>query len=110
MTMDELADKFERVGYGNEDITKDDLKLLGLEWQKTYQSLSGRKLILNNWEYFCVYIYEKVSKKEHPGCKLRGAGFRSQAYGKDVAKAIRDKYVNTDHSANCMCSFCMTPA
>jgi hypothetical protein len=84
-----LAKKFERAGYALEEITEEDLGLLGLRLQKTYTTRSGRRIELDNWEHFCIFVYEKVAGESHPGCTLRGRGFRSQAFGKSVADAIR---------------------
>ena len=90
----ELADKFERAGFGNEEhaITQDDLNILGIKLQKSFKSKHfGRVNIEAGWESFCVFVYEKItSGKRHPGSSARGRGFRSQAYGRVVAEALRE--------------------
>jgi len=88
-----LADKIDKAAYGNEDaaITQDDLDILGIKLQKTFKSKHyGRINVEGGWEAFCIFIYEKVTKGEkHPGSVARGRGFRSQAFGRELAEAIR---------------------
>jgi len=90
-----LADKVEKAAYGHEDatITQDDLNILGIKMQKTFQSKHyGRVNIEAGWESFCVFLYEKITGGEkHPGSVARGRGFQSQAYGRAVAQALRER-------------------
>ncbi len=89
MTKEELAKKFIEAGYGSVEIDPEDLEVLGIKMQKTFKSKSGMTIEMENgWESFCAFIYEKVSGNPHPGCSLRGRGFRSQRYGKDIADVI----------------------
>ncbi len=90
LTKEELADKFVDAGYGKVSIDPEDLEVLGIKMQKTFKSKSGRVLRMSNgWESFCSFVYEKITGNPHPGCPFRGRGFRSQSFGKDIAKAIR---------------------
>lgn len=91
MTKEELAEKFVKAGYAQEYIEHSDLEILGItRIPKTFKSKIGFTLHLGNWESFCAFVYEKVTGEPHPGCNLRGRGFRSQKYGRDVANAIRE--------------------
>lgn len=92
MTLLDLAAKFERAGFGREEdaITQEDLNLLGIKLQKTFKSKKyGRINVERGWESFCSFVYEKVTGEPCPGSTLHGTGFRSQAYGRLVAEAIR---------------------
>ena len=89
LTKEELAKKFIDAGYDMVDIVPEDLEVLGLKMQKTFKSKSGRTIKIKGWESLCAFVYEKITGELHPGSRLRGRGFRSQSFAKDVAEAIR---------------------
>jgi len=90
LTKEKLAQNFIEAGEGFADINPDDLIVVGVKkTPKQFKSKNGRTLMLNNWESFCAYVYEQITDEAHPGVRLRGRGFRSRAFGQDVAKAIR---------------------
>lgn len=93
LTLTALADRFEEAGYATAEVEPASLKLLGIDKvPKTFTDKAGRRrTIEGDWESFCTFVYERLTGKEHPGCSMRGRGFRSQAFGRDVAKAIREK-------------------
>lgn len=96
MTLTELADKFEKAGYGHDPIEPQDLEVVGLRYQKSFTSkFFGRVNIEGNWAGFCTFVYEKVTGKQMPHCPAVGQGFRSQFYGRTVAQALREKANDT---------------
>jgi hypothetical protein len=89
-TLNALADKWTDAAYGNVEITPEDLAVLGIEPQDKFESKEYGLINVNEgWESFCTFVYEKLTGNAHPGSAARGRGFRSQAYGKAVADAIR---------------------
>jgi len=90
-----LADKIDRAAFGHEDaaITQTDLDILGIKLQKTFKSQHyGRINVEGGWEAFCIFVYEKITNGEkHPGSVARGRGFRSQAFGRALADALRQR-------------------
>lgn len=93
MTLLELAEKFEEAGRGDVDITEEDLAVLGLKMQKSFKSktANGRRVAIDGWERLCVFVYENLANEAAPKCNLMGRGFRSKAFGRMVAEAIRRK-------------------
>jgi hypothetical protein len=97
----QLADKFKKAGFGQEDsaIVPEDLEKLGLNWHKSFKSLSGRRIeIEGNWENLCAYVHEKLTGKEMPRITAMGVGFRSQAAGENASNAILE-YVKSEVAA-----------
>jgi len=90
LNKEELAEKFIQAGHGKVEIAESDLEVLGIKMQKSFKSRRGIIMKISNWERFCIFVYEKVSGKPHPGSQLRGRGFRAQDFGRSVAKIIRD--------------------
>ena len=92
----DLADRFIVAGYGDYQITEDDLSLLDLKQQKSFKSINPQYAYqktrrINSWETFCAFVFERVTGKVFPKSKSIGHGFRSQANGRTVADAIRAK-------------------
>jgi hypothetical protein len=77
-----VAKRFIDASYGNVEIRKKDLDLIGV----------GELPYEDGWEGYCSQIYEKLTGQKCPESHARGRGFRSQHYGKEVAKAIREKF------------------
>jgi len=91
---EQLAQKFIDAGYAKCAINEDDLKVLGIDKEpKTFAPIGSKsRLTLNSWERLCQFVYEKVSGKAIPLCRLLGKGSRSQWHGEQVAKAIDEKF------------------
>jgi len=77
-----LAHNFVQAGYGVSSIEPDTLKAIGVEVKGDYEG----------WQAFCETVYKQLTGEDIEPSRARGQGFRSQYYGKEVAKAIRTKF------------------
>ncbi len=79
-TKQQLADKFIEAGYGRIEIDDEDLLIVGISKVPKYAQ--------KDWKCYCSWVYKKLTKQEIGSCHLKGRGFRSQWYSKQVAEAI----------------------
>lgn len=97
----QLADKFKKAGTGDEDsaIIPDDLAKLGLKWQQSFKSISGKRIkIEENWEGICAYVYEKMLSEKMPQITASDIGERSRAAAEFASLAILE-YVKSEVAA-----------